>query len=213
MDMRGDPQGCSGDFSATSPLSLRHDRSAPRAIPTEKTGRQKSASHHPYLSEDNTRNGAAPVPPGSVSPRCLLRVRFLLFVCSRENSISAMHHFLCPPKMQWWPAPQQRWPGRTFPRAAPDMYLLSMSYALAPPGRRRAGLMAPEERKSRWSQGGQDYEVLESRGWHGKRGRKSLLCLLMLPPPDAHGSAVPWREKAAAATAPADAREGQKHEC
>lgn len=110
-------------------------------------------------------------------------------------------------------SPQQWWPGRTFPRAAPDMYLLSTSYALAPPGRRRAGLMAPEERKSRWSLGGQDYEVLESRGWHGKRGRKSLLPLLMLPPPDAHGSAVPWREKAAAATAPADAREGQKHEC
>lgn len=62
MDTRGDPQGCSGDFSATSPLSHRHDRSASRTIPTEKTGRQKSASHHPYLSEDNTRNGAAPVP-------------------------------------------------------------------------------------------------------------------------------------------------------
>lgn len=73
--------------------------------------------------------------------------------------------------------------------------------------------MAPEERKCRWSLGGWDYEVLESRGRHWKRGRKCLLHLLMLPPPDAQGRVVPWKEEAAAATAPADAQEGQKHEC
>lgn len=108
MDMRGDPQGCSRDFSGISPLCHHDVRSTSRTIPTAKTERQKSASRHPCLSEDNAHNGAAPLPLGSVSPRCRLRVHFLLFVCPPENSTSAMHHFFCPPKMQ--PPAVVAWP-------------------------------------------------------------------------------------------------------
>ena len=102
MDMRGDPQGCSRDFSGISPLSHHHDRSTSRTIPMEKTERQKSPSRHPCLSEDNARNGAAPVPLGTVSACCCLRVHFLLLVLVR------MHHFFCPPKMQ--PSAAVAWP-------------------------------------------------------------------------------------------------------
>lgn len=66
--------------------------------------------------------------------------------------------------------------------------------------------MAPEERKCGWSLGGWDYEAVESRE------EKEPSRLLTLPPPDARGRTVPWKEEAAAVTAPADAQEGQKRE-
>lgn len=92
------------------------------------------------------------------------------------------------------------------------MYFPSTSTTSGRLAKTREGLLAPEERKCRWSLEGWDYGVSESRGWHRKWGTKSLLRLLTLPPPDAQGRAVPWKEEAAAATAPADAEAGQKQE-
>lgn len=40
------------------------------------------------------------MPLDSSFPHCLLSVHFLLIICSCENSIFALHCFLCPPKMQ-----------------------------------------------------------------------------------------------------------------
>ena len=190
MDMRGNPQGCSRDFSGTSHLSHCHVRSTSRTIPTEKTERQKSASRHPSLSEDSAHSGAAPVPLGSASLHCHLRVHFLLSVLVRTPSLqcttsSALQK--C--------SPQHWWPGHTFLRTASGMYFLSTSSTLGSLGKRRAGLMAPGERKCRRSLGGWDYEVLESRGWHWKRGSESLLRLLMLPPQMLRAELPPARRR------------------
>lgn len=154
MDMRGDPQACSRDFSGISPLCHHHVRSTSRTTPTGKTERQKSASRHPCLSEDNA-------PHTTVQHRCPLAqfphvvvsgcIFFSLSVLVKTPSLqgttsSALQK--C--------SPQQWWPGRTFLRAASGTYFLSTSSTSQPLGKRKAGLVAPEERKCRWSLGGWD---------------------------------------------------------